>query len=127
MAYSHTNTKAIVTAGGGLTYSKSYSGSAEVNISETIAVGTDTAVNCAIDVSAVKSFYVVSDKAITLETNSASSPTNTLVLKAGVPYTYDTDSYDTFKLTGDVTVIYVTNASGGDAALELRCVQDSTP
>ncbi len=128
MSFSHTAALNLASASGTLERTKAYSGSGEINISESVVTAsTDLAITCAIDVSAVKSFYVVSDQAVTLETNSGGSPTNTIVLKAGVPYQWNTDSYNTFLLTGDVTVIYVTNASGSTAAIELRCVQDSTP
>lgn len=128
MAFSHTTAINLASASGTLERTKAYSGSSETNLSESVVTAsTDLAITCAIDVSAVKSFYVVSDQAVTLETNSGSSPTNTLTLVAGVPYQWNTDSYNTFKLTGDVTVIYVTNASGSTAAIELRCIQDATP
>lgn len=127
MSFSHVISQNVGGDASGLTRSKSYTGSSETDLSESISVGTDTPLVVAIDVSAVKSFYVVSDRQVTLETNNASAPTNTLTLKAGVPYLWNTDSYDTFKLTGDVTIIYVTNASGGTAQLEFRILQDATP
>lgn len=127
MAFSHTITVAVQPASAGVSRSKSYSGSQETSLSETIAVGTDTPIYTQIDVTAVKSFYIVSDRAVTLETNDGSSPDDTLVLKAGVPYIWNTDSYDTFQLTADVVVIYVTNASGASANIEMRCIQDATP
>lgn len=120
--------QAMTTPSGTLTDSKSYSGSSFLELEESVANGsTDLAIVVAIDVSAVKAFYIISDVAMTIETNSGSSPTNTLSLVAGVPYLWTTDSYNTFKLTGDVTVMYATNASGSAGTLKLRVLQDATP
>ncbi len=104
-----------------------FTGSAPGGFNELIAVGTDTQVNLAIDVSAVKLFWIKSDRAVQIETNSGSAPTNTLTLVAGQPYFWHTNAYDTFKLTGDVTAFFVTNASGGSATIECYFNYDATP
>lgn len=128
MAISYTVTRKITTPSGTLTQSTAYSASASTELDETVADSqTDYQIAVAIDVSAVKAFWIESDQAVTVETNSGSSPTNTLTLVAGVPYVWNTDWYDTFKLTGDVTNIFVTNASGSTANIKLRVVQDATP
>ncbi len=128
MAFTHAVTIGVQPAGTGVTRTASYSASSELALTETIAdSSTDFQIVAAIDVSAVKSFYVVSDKAVTLETNNGTTPDDTISLKAGIPYIWNTDSYDTFKLGTDVTDLFITNASGGTATLELRCVQDATP
>ncbi len=108
--------------------SKTYTGTGWAGFDESIANGqTDKQVVVAIDVSAVKSIVILSDQAVTLETNSGSTPTNTLSLVAGVPYVWNTDSYDTFKLTGDVTAVYITNSSGAAARVQLDALLDATP
>lgn len=95
---------------------------------ETIAdSSTDFQINVAIDVSAVKSFYLVSSQNVTVETNSGSSPADTLTLTANDPYVWTTDSLDTFQLGTDVTAFFVTNASGSSATLDLVAVVDATP
>lgn len=128
MSFSHNVTFSVRRGGDDpVSETLTFSASSEANFDETIAVGTDTVLNIAIDVSAVKSFFIVSDRAVTIETNNGGSPTNTLTLAAGVPYVWNTSSADTFKLTGDVTKYYVTNASGGSARIQQYCIQDSTP
>lgn len=103
-------------------------GSLEINLSESVSNGqTDFQINVAIDVSAVKTFYLVSDQAVTVETNNGTTPTNTISLTANDPYVWWTNSYDTFKLTGDVTALFITNASGSTANIELRAIVDATP
>ncbi len=95
---------------------------------EPIAVGTNIPVGLSLDVSAVESCIIYSDRVVTIKTNSSGSPTDTLVMKAGIGYRWNKDSYDTFKLTGDITGgLYVTNASGGGALLTFHAVIDPTP
>ena len=128
MAFSHTVSYSVAASSGTLSRSKSYTGSSQVEVSESVADSeTDYDIVVAIDVSAVKSFYIVSDQTVTVETNSGSEADDTLSLVAGVPYVWNTDSYDSFQLGTDVTVLYVTNASGSTANIELRCVMDATP
>lgn len=128
MAFSHTLTHKLSPSGPELQNANTYSGSGEDNRSEEIATGqTDKLVVVAIDVSAVKSFYMVSDVAVTVETNSGSAADDTIALKAGVPYVWNTDSYDAFLLGTDVTALYITNASGSTSHFELRCISDATP
>lgn len=106
----------------------SSSGSSRQSLSETIADGsTNQAVAFTLDVSAVKSFYLNSSKDITFKTNSSGSPADTLALKANVPYIWHTNAYDTFLLGTDVTVLYITNASGAAATLTIEVITDPTP
>ncbi len=126
MAFSHTVTKSIQGNGVNKSLSSTYSGSSGTNIQETIAIGTDTLVNVAIDVSAIKSLYICSDVAMTLETNSSSAPDDTISLIAGVPLEWQAGvSYYACPLTVDVTKVYLTNVA--QAAFELYVIQDSTP
>lgn len=95
---------------------------------ETVATAqTDVLFSVTVDVSQVKAFYLVSDQDVTFETNSGSSPTNTIALKANIPYIWYTNKYDTFKLTSDVTAVYITNASGSTATIYMFAVLDVTP
>lgn len=128
VVFTHQFIPTLIRGGVRLKPSKTYSASYEVNLAETIANGsTDFSIPCALDVSAVKSIWISCDVAVTVETNSGSAPDNTLVLKAGIPYIWNTDSYDTFKLTADVTSLKITNASGSAASLLIHAIQDATP
>lgn len=109
--------------------SRTISAASGIEFDETVAIaGTDILVNIAFPVANVKSFYIVSDKDLTLETNNSAAPINTIALKANVPYHWvAADSYDTFKLTADVTKFYFTNASGALATVRCRVIYDPTP
>ncbi len=110
-------------------HSKDYTGGLVTRLdAEAVAdAQTDKQITLSLDVSAVQAFYLVSDQAVTIETNNGSAPDDTLVLVANVPYRWTTDSYDTFKFTTDITALFVTNASGAAAAISLEAVVDPTP
>lgn len=126
---SYTIQPTLIGASASLSPQLSFSGSSILEIDESISTGvTDDDIVLAIDVSAVKLFYIVSDAAVTVETNATDATGgNTLTLVANQPYFWHTGSYDTFKLTADVTIAYITNASGSTANLKIRVIQDATP
>lgn len=123
--FSHT--QAAEFAGGSLSAKKNYTGNLELSVSESAPNSATTAVTVALDVSAIKGIVLYSDRALTVKTNSASTPDNTIVLKAGVPYVWTTDSYDSLLLTADITSLHLVNASGGTAAFQMAAVVDPTP
>lgn len=83
--------------------------------------------NVAIDVSALKSLYIASDQDVTIETNSSGSPDDTIEITANVPLIWTPDCGFDCPLTADVTAFFLANASGEDATLQVRLLQDSTP
>ncbi len=96
---------------------------------ETVAdSSTDFEINFDLDVSACVSFYLESDQDVTFETNSGSVADNTIALKAGEPYVWHTQSYDSFLLTVDITTsVFITNASGSTATIYCVALYDVTP
>jgi hypothetical protein len=98
---------------------------------ETVITGAadqDLQIAFVLDVSECSSFYLVSDQNIQLETNAVDATGgNTLNLIANEPYIWHTSSYDTFKLTADVTTTYWTNQSGSTATIYCVALYDVTP
>lgn len=90
---------------------------------------TDLQWDVTIDISDLKSFYLHSDQDVTVETNNGATPDDTFALKANMPIAWNTDSAlpNPFASATDVTVLYITNASGSAATLKLRMLQDVTP
>lgn len=128
MSFTHTLTRGFSRAGESLSQSNNYTGGLELNISETIPGGsTDLLVSCTLDVSACKSFYMQSTRDMTIETNSGSSPGNTIALKANEPYMWAPNYAAAFGLTVDVTALYITLAAGADDTLIIRATVDPTP
>lgn len=82
-----------------------------IDIEETVADSvTDQEHLVAIDISALKAFCMSSDVAMTVETNSGGSPQETFSLSAGQQIVWQEG--DTAIFAGDVTALYLTNASG---------------
>lgn len=71
-----------------------------------------------------------SDQVVTLEFNDNAGAGGTIVLAAGFPWIWHTDKSDltlSDVITSDVTALYITNASGSEAAVIARVALDSTP
>lgn len=75
-----------------------------------------------IDVSQIKSLFFTSTRDVTVKTNNSGAPDDTLSLKAGKPLVWWDDSGYSCPLTTDVTDLFVANASGGNATLQLRMI-----
>ncbi len=108
--------------------SVSQTGSGDITIEETVADSqTDSQIACDLDVSAMKTLYLESDQDVTIETNSADTPDDTINLTANNPIVWQTDGYTSNPFTVDVTDLYVTNASGSEATIKLESLYDATP
>lgn len=103
---------------------------ADTMVRQTISVAgstTDKLVNIAIDVSELKVLYLYSDEDVMIQTNSGSSPNDTINLAAGKPCVWYTGCGITNPLTVDVTKFYLTNAGSDTATVEIAVLQDGTP
>jgi hypothetical protein len=129
MSFSHIVEVGVNAGDGQIPSTNTYTGSGRISINETVAdsVTDGLIVVPTIDVSAVKSFILLSDQDVLIETNSGSAADDSISLLAGVPYVWNTDSYDAFLLTVDVTALYVTNASGAAALIRMEALVDATP
>lgn len=129
MPHTHIVTEKIIVDGRTIgTSSLSITSGSGTTIDETIAIAAaDLQLTLNVDVSDVKSFIAIADQALTLETNSGGSPANTITLAADVPYYWRVGHADAFKLTTDVTALFVTNASGVAARLQIEILFDPTP
>jgi len=100
-----------------------------IELDESVSDGqTDVAIDPGtIDVSEVKFLMLVSDKAVTVETNSGTVPDYTFTLGANVPWVWHESMGIANPITVDITSLFVTNASGAAAALQMRVLVDPTP
>ncbi len=83
------------------------------------SAGTDTQVDCVLDVSTIQSLCIEATTAMTLETNAVDATGgNTITLVANKAVVWNTQIQSTLgtacPLTLDVTTLYVTNAAIGD-------------
>jgi len=110
------------------------SGDAELVYDDTIAAGTtDKQIVMAVDVSEVKCIVIVVDglstgKTMTIETNSASSPVNTITLTPGtLGKVWYTGAVGANPLTTDVTSFFVTSDDTVNRRLRIYVCADVTP
>lgn len=128
MAFTHVITQNVAADGLQVGSSRSYSAGLKISLDENIPdSSTDLQVVLALDVSELKSVFILSDQDMTLETNDGTTPDDTINLLAGVPYIWNTDSYDANKLATDVTAFFMTQSSGSVARLQAEFLYDPTP
>jgi hypothetical protein len=98
---------------------------ATVEMDVTIASATDALINVAFPYATIKAIALSCDVAVTLETNSSSSPSQTIALVANVPNMWIYGGPGSNPITVDVTKIYATAAAAG--TLKIRVLYDPTP
>lgn len=125
MAFTHTQSRNFSSGSATDTSSKSYTASSEINIQETVAAGTNTAIAVGIDVSALVSLYLKSSVAATVKVNSTGSPTKTIDLAADEPYCWPMGGNTNPLGASDVTVLYITNVA--EALITMYALVDPTP
>lgn len=127
MSFTHKVTEKVVISDRVVESLNELTGGSKLSIDEQIPVATDTPLAIALDVSQAKSVFILSDRDITIETNATNAAGgNTLALKANIPYVWITNKYHSLVFTSDITIAYVTNASGGVARLEIEILFDPT-
>ncbi len=127
MSFTHTLKRGWGNGSRAIEGNTNYTGDGQ--LSRSIAVPestTDMEVAAVIDVDQIQSLYIKSDKDMTLETNSASSPIDTIALLAGVPYIWNVGDYSPCLFGTDVTAIFLTTGVVGAAVFEMEVLVDST-
>ena len=114
------------------TITTSYTGNNVIDI--TVPVPNNTVnqeTDCYIVGTGVQFLTITSDKDLTLKINSSGTPTDTIVLKGGVPWTWCKGGGIPFPITGTAGVInkiFANNAGVGasfDATLRFRGLQNT--
>ncbi len=120
-------TEKVVVGDRTLNLQRVISSTGRISLEESVATGqTNRLIAFTLDVSQLKGIIINSTKDVTFETNSGSSPADTIALLANVPYVWHYQSYHPCLLTTDVTGIYITNASGATATINIEAVYDAT-
>lgn len=100
----------------------------EINAEPTIpAVTNDVEVAAVFSVASLKMVFILSDKDVTLETNSSSAPDQTISLLANKPLFWYEGAYHANPFTDDVTKFFFSNAGATDANVRIRILRDGTP
>jgi hypothetical protein len=113
-------------SGDSITRTATLTGDAEANLDPVVNTGVaDQNVAFTLDQSKALSIFLVSDRDVTIKTNSSTSPTDTLTLTAGVPKVWTiNDGLGECPFTADVTGLYISNSSGAQANINLRVLYD---
>jgi hypothetical protein len=110
-----------------LNTSRSFFGNGEANYSGTIPNGTvDGEIDLVVVASQIISVILVADHDVTIKTNSATTPQETINLLLNVPIWWNSEDNgpDVFPYAGNITKFYVTNGSGSDVHLQLAHLLD---
>ena len=112
MSITHKLTFSISSDSGGTPLSGVQSEVGNTAIEQDVNYGaslTDQLLTVAFTAANVQSIFLISDKGLTIETNSGSSPVNTIVLKPGTPLAWSKSAgYYANPFTANVTAFYIT-------------------
>jgi len=111
MSVQHSITYTLATGGVSVTATQSKTAGQAITLDESLSIGTDALVALTLDISQLKSLYLISTTACTIETNSGSAADDTITLAANVPLVWQDSTYHDNPFSADVTALYVTNAA----------------
>jgi hypothetical protein len=104
---------------------RDFSGDVQVAIDQEIPAGAvNQSILVALDVSQVRMIVLKSDVAMTIRTNNAGSPANTINLLANVAYEWGQGGYSSLLLTVDVTAFFVSNPGTANGRLQMLAIVD---
>lgn len=100
----------------------------EQNVDVTVPGATSNQlVDMDIDVSQLSSVYIQSSETITIKTNSSSSPAETITVTKDKPLLWYTGCGWVNPFATDITALYLTRATSGNAVVNIRFGYDATP
>lgn len=128
MSFTHSITRRIVTTGRSLEATVTFSGDGEARRDPDVPdETTDMLVEFDLLIADLECIFIRASVDMTLKTNDATTPDETLNLVAGQPYVWHTGSYFANLLATNITKLYVSNASGAAGVLDIEAVFDATP
>jgi hypothetical protein len=131
MSFSHTFERSVTTAGKKTSASFAVTHDNEIGIDLNVNDAVvDQLVELVFTIARLKSIFIKSDKDVTLEFNSIAGSGGIIALKANKPYEWIAAAeggYFTNLITANVTALYISNASGAAARVELSAIVDPTP
>ena len=128
MAFTKTLRVQVDGGGEGISAEKSYSGGSNPRLSEVIPVTqTNLELAFAMALTGLKLLVITATCAMTVKTNNASTPDDTLPLIANSPYVWTEDSLDACLITAAITALFVTTGEGITGTLSIEAITDVTP
>lgn len=128
MPFTHSITRSYGTGGRTIAATTSYTGDVVASLNVAIPTASDgLLVPFSMERGqGIVSMVIMSDQAMVVYTNAdAGGATDTITLLANVPYIWHTDWYDTCLITADITALYVDQASGSTATLQIEILSDA--
>ena len=123
MSFTHTTQVLYKTTTDGvvITQNQQIDGGAEQGIDKLISAGAaNVHVAMSLTLASIISLLIYSTQAVTIKTNSSSSPSQTLPLAAGQLITWNSGDGLSNPLTTNITDFYFSNSGGSDAVVKLR-------
>ncbi len=121
MAFEHEITYTWGNGGAPVTRKVTAEAGQEINIDETITGATsDVEIDLALDVSQMKSLFILADGDLTLETNGTAEPEATIELKAGEPLAWQAGAGYFANPLGDTDVTSLFASNAGESAVRLQ-------
>lgn len=115
-------------AGGGQTKNVQKTSDAIAAYDITVAIGaTNFEAVVGIDISELEAIYINASQDLLMETNDGTTPDDQFNLVADTPLVWFNGGYFANPFGADVTSLFFTNASGVEATVTIRIVQDATP
>lgn len=127
MAFTHTLTKSWSSGAGNLQKQVSQTADGENNRDAAIGASATVEIAIAFAFAALKMFYVLSDVAGTLVTNSSGSPVDSIPIAAGQPFMWNSDSGETNPFGTNVTKFFFINGGATAGTCKVRALVDATP
>ena len=120
MSIKHTLTKSWAGPAGQISKANAFTGVQEANLDFVLAASTtNQQMNLAFKVSLLQSIFIQSDQAITMKTNSTTTPGDTKNIAANDPLIASGTSSP---FAVDVTTVYFSNAGATAANVQVRCL-----
>jgi hypothetical protein len=124
MSFTHKVGQSYTTAAGTVkSVTSTYTSDFEVGLDDTVAATTtNKEFDVALTRANLQSMVLTCDKAVTVKTNSTSSPQETISLTAGQAIIWAHDHTESAPFAGNVTKFYVTNAGSADARFQFSAL-----
>lgn len=121
MSFSLTIQRRVTNSALSFVANSTHTGDSQVVMDETVPDSTtDKEYVLGIDVSQLQVIAILASEDMTIKTNDSGSPQETISLTADDPVIFETG--DTALFAGDVTSIFVSNASGSSGTLKINAL-----
>ena len=120
--FTHTLTTGYKTDEGTVTsVGQSFTGDGELGVNDSVAASTTNKhYAVAVTKTQIVAMVLYASKAVTIKTNSSSTPQETITLADGAQITWYSTSTATCPFSSDVTGFYVTNAGSSASSIKFR-------